>query len=101
MSLAHTGRNMARISAAADHFQVNTKTLRRRIDDGTITGYRLGTRVLMVDLDEVEQALSAVPPTSVKADTAELVRRIVDKAPPLSDSQYARLCVLLAPEGAH
>jgi excisionase family DNA binding protein len=49
------------LNAAAERFDVSVKTLRRRISDGTITGYRLG-RLIRVDLDEVsDQLLVTIP----------------------------------------
>lgn len=41
---------------AAEVFGVSVKTLRRRIADGTVTGYRIGT-LIRVDLDELRAAL--------------------------------------------
>jgi excisionase family DNA binding protein len=40
---------------------VSTKTIRRRIADGSITGYRFGPRVIRVDLDEVESLFKRIP----------------------------------------
>jgi excisionase family DNA binding protein len=37
-------------------FGVSVKTIRRRIADGTVTGYRIGT-LIRVDLDELRAAL--------------------------------------------
>ncbi|MCP2267277.1 helix-turn-helix domain-containing protein [Promicromonospora thailandica] len=51
------------LSAAAEHFHVSVKTLRRRIADGTIAGYRVG-RLIRVDLDELTQNLVVAIPTS-------------------------------------
>jgi excisionase family DNA binding protein len=42
---------------------VSVKTLRRRITDGTITGYRIG-RLVRVDLDELSQRLAVAIPTA-------------------------------------
>ena len=47
------------IPEAAKHYSVCTKTLRRYISDGRITAYRIGPRMLRVDLDEVDAALLA------------------------------------------
>lgn len=49
------------LSVAAEHVQVATKTLRRRIADGQLTGYRFGSRLLRVDLAEVEALLRPIP----------------------------------------
>jgi excisionase family DNA binding protein len=41
---------------AADEFSVSVKTLRRRIADGTVHGYRIG-RLIRVDRDELRSSL--------------------------------------------
>ena len=45
------------LAAAAEIAAVNPKTIRRRIADGTLAGYRIGPRLLRVDLNEVEAKL--------------------------------------------
>ncbi|GAT74054.1 excisionase family DNA binding domain-containing protein [Microbacterium sp. HM58-2] len=44
------------LAEAAVIFGVSVKTLRRRISDGTVHGYRLG-RLIRVDLDELRERL--------------------------------------------
>lgn len=44
------------LAEAAEQFGVSVKTLRRRIADGTIHGYRVG-RLIRVDLDELHERL--------------------------------------------
>ena len=46
-------RNYASLAEAANAHAVSVKTLRRRIADGSLTGYRFGPKLLRVDLDEV------------------------------------------------
>ena len=55
---ATTQRRLASISIAADYAGVCTKTIRRRIADGTLTSYRLGSRIIRVDLDELDRLLT-------------------------------------------
>jgi excisionase family DNA binding protein len=62
---ASIGRRYASLSDAAEYLGVNEKTVRRRIADGTLTGYRLGGRLLRVDLNELDQAFRPIP--TVKA----------------------------------
>lgn len=50
------------LASAAELFHVNRKTLRRRIADGTVTGYRIG-RLIRVDPDELRRALFREIPT--------------------------------------
>jgi excisionase family DNA binding protein len=54
-------RRLARINRAAEYADCNPKTIRRRIADGTLTGYRMGNRIILVDLDELDQLLRPIP----------------------------------------
>jgi excisionase family DNA binding protein len=54
------------LAEAAEHFHVSVRTLRRRIADGTITGYRVG-RLIRVDLDELRRRLVVEIPASRSA----------------------------------
>lgn len=51
----------AKLPDAARENGVSVKTLRRRISDGSLTGYRLGARIILVDLDELEDLLYRIP----------------------------------------
>lgn len=53
-------RHLASINQAAEYAAVSTKTIRRRIADGTLTGYRFG-RVIRIDLDELDDAIRPIP----------------------------------------
>lgn len=55
--------SLVSLADAAEHFHVSVKTLRRRISDGTITGYRVG-RLIRVDLDELTEHLVVEIPTA-------------------------------------
>lgn len=57
------GPTLVSLSQAADQFGVSVKTLRRRIADGTIHGYRVG-RLIRVDLDELHDRLLIEMPTA-------------------------------------
>lgn len=59
-----TSRMLVTIPVAADYLGVCQRTVRRRIADGTIRGYRFGPRSLRVDLNEVEAALRPIPTAS-------------------------------------
>lgn len=48
---------------AAAYYKVSKKTVRRWIDEGRITGYRVGPRYIRVDLDEIEAAVVRAIPT--------------------------------------
>lgn len=47
-------RRLASIPQAADEYGVCSKTIRRYISAGRITGYRFGPRMIRVDLDEID-----------------------------------------------
>ena len=59
---AHSAR-LVPLADAAAHFHVSIKTLRRRIADGTITGYRVG-RLIRVDLSELTERLVVTIPSA-------------------------------------
>lgn len=44
------------ISEAADHLGVSTKTIRRRISDGTLKAVRIGPRLIRVDAASLASA---------------------------------------------
>ncbi len=54
-------RRYGSIAEAADLVGASTKTIRRRIADGTLTGYRMGPRLIRVDLSEIERVLAPIP----------------------------------------
>lgn len=100
-------RRLVSLSEAADYLGVTALTVRRRIADGRLTGYRIGPKVLRVDLNEVEALVSPIPTAEARVPDldpasapmpdrlAEHVRRLVDAAPPLSDDQRDDLARLL------
>lgn len=53
-------RRLGSIADAAEFAGVNPKTIRRRIADGTLNGYRLGPRLIRVDLDELDASLHPI-----------------------------------------
>jgi excisionase family DNA binding protein len=57
-------RRYESIEKTAARLDVNPRTIRRRIADGTITGYRMGGgKLLRVDADEVDERLLRPIPT--------------------------------------
>lgn len=54
-------RRYGSIEHAAQVADVSPKTIRRRIADGSLTGYRFGPRIIRVDLDEVESLFTRMP----------------------------------------
>lgn len=57
-------RRLASINQAAEYAACSTKTIRRRIADGSLTGYRMGRRIIRVDLNELDQLLRPIPTTT-------------------------------------
>ncbi len=54
-------RRLESIEHAADYLGVSTKTLRRYIAAGRVTGYRTGPRLIRVDLNELDAMLRPIP----------------------------------------
>lgn len=50
----------ASLPDAATYLGVSQKTLRRMIQDGTITGYRINSRLIRLDLNELDTVLSPI-----------------------------------------
>ena len=85
-------RQLVTLAVAADHAAVSDKTIRRRIADGSLTGYRMGPRLIRVDLNELDALLAPIPATT---RLAEHVARVVAEAPPLTPAQRDRIAILL------
>jgi excisionase family DNA binding protein len=49
------------LETAAEHLDCHTRTLRRMVARGEVTGVRLGPRLLRVDLNEIEAQLRVIP----------------------------------------
>jgi len=54
-------RRLASIVAAADYASVSTKTIRRYIAAGRVTGYRAGPRLIRIDLNDLDAMLRPIP----------------------------------------
>jgi len=54
-------RRLVSLPDAADYASCSTRTLRRRISDGSLTGYRMGPRLIRVDLAELDNLLRPIP----------------------------------------
>jgi excisionase family DNA binding protein len=50
-------RRYARLQEAADYLGVTDRTIRQMIADGRLTGYRSGSRLVRVDLNELDAAM--------------------------------------------
>ena len=54
-------RRLESIAGAAEYAGVHPRTIRRRIADGRLTGYRMGPRLIRVDLNELDAMLRPIP----------------------------------------
>ena len=50
-------RRYAKLKDAATYLDVTERTVRQMIADGRLTGYRSGSRLVRVDLNEVDAAM--------------------------------------------
>lgn len=56
------GRRLASVQAVAELYDVDAKTVRRWIASGLVHGYRVGDRLVKLDLNEVEaKAVTVIP----------------------------------------
>ena len=61
-SAPHTpARRLASIADAAAYADVSTRTLRRYVADGRLTGYRVGPRLVKVDLVDIDALVRPIP----------------------------------------
>ena len=61
MPTATRTRRLTTLALAAEYAGVDPRTLRRRISAGDLTGYRLGPRLIRVDLNELDAMLRPIP----------------------------------------
>lgn len=59
--MAATPRRYVSVDVAAETFSVSSRTIRRMISRGEISGYRVGERLLRVDLNELDEVVRRVP----------------------------------------
>jgi excisionase family DNA binding protein len=50
-------RRYVKIAEAAEYLQVTDRTIRQMIADGRLTAYRSGTRLVRLDLNEINAAM--------------------------------------------
>ena len=59
LTTAVVGRRYASISDAAEYIDVHPVTIRKLITSGRITGFRSSTKLIRVDLNELDAMLAA------------------------------------------
>jgi excisionase family DNA binding protein len=63
-------RNLVAVEAAAEYLGVAPLTVRRRIASGQLRAYRLGPRIIRVDLADVDAMLEPIPTVGGGANVA-------------------------------
>ncbi len=63
-AIIRPSRRLASLADAAEYASISTKTIRRRIACGDLTAYRLGPRLIRVDLTELDAMLRPIPTAS-------------------------------------
>lgn len=53
------------LSDAADYLSVTERTIRNFIARGELTGYRVGSRAIRIDMRELEALLTPIPSAAV------------------------------------
>lgn len=54
-------RRLTSVQAAADYADVSTRSIRRWIASGLIPGYRVGPRLVKVDLNDLDKLARRIP----------------------------------------
>ena len=67
ISTAADAREYETIAEAAMRHRVSTKTIRRRIADGYLVGYRFGPHLIRLSVAEVDAAMRPIPTVSTVA----------------------------------
>jgi excisionase family DNA binding protein len=55
VSRPHAPKRLKSIAAAAEYADLSQRTIRRYVAAGTITGYRVGPRLIKIDLNELDR----------------------------------------------
>ncbi len=61
MPTATRTRRLTTLALAAEYAGVDPRTLRRYVAAGDLTGYRLGPRLIRIDIDELDAMLRPIP----------------------------------------
>ena len=62
---APQSRNLIELSEAGDRLAVCSRTMRRYVARGLLTGYRVGPRLIRVDAAEVDAFAQCVPTAEI------------------------------------
>ena len=101
-SLPDDDLHLISIPEAMRRYRVSRDVIEKRIADGTLNAYRVGPKLIRLDLLEADKALlRPIKPGSKDAATKieDYVRQVVAAAPPLTPAQADRIAALLRPAG--
>jgi excisionase family DNA binding protein len=83
LSAVNGGRRWASFKQTAEYIGVSERTIRLMVDDGRLTQYYLGPRIVRFDLNEVDAAMTTekppvgpgdVPPNRLNATPAKAAK---------------------------
>lgn len=63
-------RPLLSVDQAADALGCTSRTIRRYISDGRLTGYRVGPRLIRIDAAELDRLLRPIPTAGRSGDAA-------------------------------
>jgi excisionase family DNA binding protein len=64
------GRRLLSLQAAAEYLGVDERSVRRYIATGQLTGYRVGERLIRVDVADLDAMLRPIPTAGTPDDAA-------------------------------
>ena len=87
---------LATVPEAVAHSGIPATTVRRWISNGLLTAYRRGPKLLLVDLDALDQMRQpAGPPRALTNNDERLARQVAAALLPLGPGQREKLAALL------
>lgn len=60
-------RRLASIAHAAEYSDLSARTIRRYVAEGRLVGYRVGPRLVKIDLDDLDELARPIPAASPAA----------------------------------
>ncbi len=98
-------RRLVNLASAGQYADVHPRTLRRWIASGLLTGYRVGPRLLKVDLNELDAMMTPIPtaastggdPQPPNAERRPSEEEAAPKSTAKSDSHSLQLAAEIPP----
>jgi excisionase family DNA binding protein len=101
-ALPDDGLRLISLPEATRRYGVHRDTILKRIADGTLNAYKVGPKLIRIDLVEADRVLLRPlkpGPKDAATKIEDYVRRVVAAAPPLTPAQADRIAALLRPTG--